>query len=50
MLRKVESVYYPPAIHVSFSRSSKTNTPLEVANLEKSSPSKVPPLLATLQK
>ena len=43
VLRKAESVHYPPAIRTSSSSSSKADTPLEVANLEKNSPKKVPP-------
>ena len=43
VLRKAESVYCPLAIHASSSNNSKANTPPEVADLEKSSPNKVPP-------
>ena len=43
VLRKIESVYYPPAIHTSSSSSSKIDTPPEVANPEKSSLNEVPP-------
>ena len=43
ILRKAKSVYYPPAICASSSSSSKTDTPLEVADPEKSNPKKVPP-------
>ena len=43
MLRKTESVYYPQTIRASSSSSSKVNTLPQVADLEKSNPSKVPP-------
>ena len=43
VLRKIESVYYPPAIHTSSSSSSKIDTPPKVANPEKSSLNEVPP-------
>ena len=43
VLRRVESVYYPPAIHASSSSSTKPKVPPEVADPEKISPSKVPP-------
>lgn len=42
VLRNAESVYYPQAIHAPSSSSSKIDTPLEVANLEKNNPNKVP--------
>ena len=38
----VESVYYSLAIRASSSSSSKADTPLEVGDLEKNSPNKVP--------
>ena len=43
ILKRAESVYYLPAIRVSFSISSKTDTPSEVVEPEKNSPDKVPP-------
>ena len=43
VLRKAESVYYPPAIRASSSSSSKVDTPPEVANPKNNSPNKVPP-------
>ena len=50
VLRKAKNVYYLPAIHASSSSSSKADTPPEVANLEKSSPNKVPPSSGSLPK
>ena len=41
-LKRVDSVYYPPAICASSSASSKTNTTFEVANIGKDSPTKAP--------
>ena len=43
MLRKEENIYYPPAIRALSSSSSKTDTPLEVADSEKQNPHEVPP-------
>ena len=42
-LGRQKIVYYPLAICASSSSSSKTDTPLEVADPEKSNPKKVPP-------
>ena len=43
VLRRTESVYYPPAIRAPGSASSKVNTSFKVAELGKGSPTKVPP-------
>ena len=43
VLKKIESVYYSPAIRVSSSSSSKADITAEVANLEKSNTEKIPP-------
>ena len=43
VLRKAENVYYPQAICASSFSSSKADTPLEVANPEKSTLKKIPP-------
>ena len=42
VLRRAESVYYPPAIRASSSSNAKLDVPFEGAELQKSSPSKVP--------
>ena len=42
MLRKVENIYYPPAIRAPSSSSSKIDAPLEVADFEKQNPHEVP--------
>ena len=42
ILRKAESVYYSLAIRASSLSSFKADTPLEVGDLEKNSPNKVP--------
>ena len=49
-LKRVDSVYYPPAICASSSASSKTNTTFEVANIGKDSPTKAPLSLDTPSK
>ena len=49
-LKRVDSVYYPPAIYASSSASSKTNTTFEVANISKDSPTKAPLSLDTPSK
>jgi len=43
ILRRAESVYYPPAIRAPAFASSKADTLSEVAKFEKDSPDKVPP-------
>ena len=43
MLKKAESVYYPPPIRASSSSIANPDAPLEVADPEKSNPSKVLP-------
>ena len=42
VLRKAESVYYPPAIRASSSSSSKADILPKVADPEKNSPNKIP--------
>ena len=39
-LKKVENVYYPPAIYAPGSANSKADTPSEVTELGKGSPTK----------
>ena len=50
VLRKVKSIYYPQDICASSYSNSKVNTPPKVADLEKSSPSKVPSSSSSPQK
>ena len=49
-LKRVDNVYYPPAICASSSASSKTNTTFEVANIGKDSLTKAPLSLDTPSK
>ena len=50
VLRKAKRVYYLPAIHASFSSSSKADTPPEVAILRRVAPTRSLPPLAAFQK